>query len=157
MPRNTARPARGVQTNRTRWESRLDYGILDASRAVAVKEGQLPRDVRVINSSVRVVKRSGRCWVEARLQNHGAFDAERVMVVVHNGDPAKPADRAGAIERPARELQTRQLGDAIVRVRGFQETPVRLELGAPATRLWWETDCLDRHDPGGVHRCVTAL
>jgi hypothetical protein len=156
--RNTARPARGVQPDGAGWESRLGCGILDAARAVKLKPEQLVRDVRVRPSAVRRTGGNRRRAVEARVRNHGALDAERAMVVAYNGNPLKPVDPRATMAQPAEILQVRQIGHRIVRVRGLHEAAVRIALTeTPAGPLWFETYCLDRDDPGHVHRTRAAL
>lgn len=151
--RNTARPAKGVKTDEDGWEPKLGYGILDVVRAVSLREDQFCRDVRLIPSSVRVTRRKGAYFIEARVENRGVFDAERTIVVAYNGDPIKPVDRRATMQTPAKELQTKQIGHTVVRVRGLHEAPASIELiEKPGSAVWFETFCLDRHDVGRVHR-----
>jgi len=151
--RNTARPARGVTANADGWEPMLGYGILDATRAVSLREEALCRDVRLRPSSLRVVRRGGRYLAQARVRNRGAFDAEQATVVAYDGNPSRPADPRATQEAPGELLQTRQVGHTIARVRGLHEADVNVELSSrPGPALWFETFCLDRHDAGNVHR-----
>jgi hypothetical protein len=155
---NTARPARGVEPDADGWESRLGYGILDASRAVSLDPDRLCRDVRLRPSSVSLLRRQGRRLLAARLKNRGAFDAGRALVVAYDGDPTKPSDPRGSMRAPATPLQTRQLGHAIIRVRGLHEAAVAIELEkTPGRGIWFETFCLDRRDAGRVHRARIRL
>jgi hypothetical protein len=109
--------------------------------------------VRLVASSVRVFRRNGKYLAEAQVENRGAFDAERAIVIAYNGDPARPADPAGTIEKPARLLQTKQIGHSIVRVRGLHRTSVSIELvEKPGPAIWFDTFSLDRHDGGRLDR-----
>jgi len=151
--RNTASPAKGVTPDTDGWEPLLGYGILDAAKAVSLKDETLCRDVRLRPSSVKLVRRRGRYVVLGRIRNCGAFDAEKAAVVAYNGHPIRPADPKATQEAPGKLLQTRQLGHTLARVRGLRETEVAIELtDKPGSALWFETFCLDRHDAGHVHR-----
>lgn len=147
---NTARPAKGVTPNAEGWEPFLGYGILDAAKAVSLSENKLCRNVRL--SAATVVRRQKRYIVEARIKNAGAFDAEKAAVVIYNGHPQKPVDPKATMAAPGKYLQTRQLGHATARVRGFRETAVTIDLTEkPGSVLYAETFCLDRRDAGHVH------
>ena len=150
--RNTARPAKNVKPNQDGWESKLGYGIVNVAKAVALKEEQLCRNAQIISSSINVLRKKGKYLVEARIRNKGAFDG-KAMVVVYNGNPAKPVDPKGNMRKSAPHLQTKQIGHTITTVRGLHESPIAIELiEKPADVLWFETFCLDRHDAGHVHR-----
>ena len=117
--RNTARPAKGVTPDADGWEPRLGDGILDAAKAVGLDETTLTRDARVRPSRCRMVTATE---LEVVVRNHGAFDAERVAVVIYNGDPTRPVDPKATMESPAAELQTKQIGHGILRARGLRES-----------------------------------
>jgi hypothetical protein len=151
--RNTARPAKGVQPDESGWEPKLGYGLLDPARALSLEPEQMCRDVRLVASSVRILRRNGKHFVQAQLQNRGVFDSERAIVIAYNGDPAKPADPSGTIEKPAQLLQTRQIGHSITRVRGLHGASVSIELiEKPGPAIWFETFCLDKNDCGKLDR-----
>ena len=156
---NTTRSVRGVMPDTDGWEPMLGYGLLDATRAVSLKEDRLCRDVRLRPSSVELLtRREGGYCIRARLRNDGAFDARRAIVVAYNGNPRKPADPGGTVAAPAELLQTRQIGHIVVRVRGLHETAVTIQLTQkPGDAIWFETFCLDRHDAGHVHRVRVGL
>ncbi len=150
--RNTARKIAGEDYNADGWEPKLGCGILDAFRAVSLQERQLCRDLRLLPSTVKIVRKKKRIWIEATIRNHGVFDAEKAMVVAYNGDPQKPADPKASREHAA-ELQTRQIGHTISFVRGLHRKVVSIELVAkPGGAIWFETFSLDRQDEGRVHR-----
>ncbi|HJN14778.1 MAG TPA: S8 family serine peptidase, partial [Armatimonadota bacterium] len=142
--RNTARPAKGVTPDADGWEPRLGDGILDAAKAVGLDETTLTRDARVRPSRCRMVTATE---LEVVVRNHGAFDAERVAVVIYNGDPTRPVDPKATMESPAAELQTKQIGHGILRARGLRETTTTIRLvERPGPVAWAETYCLDVHD-----------
>ncbi len=145
--RNTARPAESVEYNADGWEPRLGYGILDAAAAVSLRPGQLCRDIHIVEPSLRVADNVLRAVVE----NRGAYDADRAVVVAYSGDSRVPADSSGTTDTPAQELLTRQIGHAVVVVRGLHSSRVSVELlGAPPEVVYLETFTLDRHDVGNI-------
>ncbi|MFO0954820.1 MAG: S8 family serine peptidase [Isosphaeraceae bacterium] len=154
--RNTARPAEGETPDDRGWSDRLGFGLLDAARAVGLKDEQLGRDVRLVASSVKVVRRGEKVVVEAEVENLGVLDAERAMVVAYDGDPTRPADPKATFDRPVPRT-TWQAGHAVAAVRGLHRRAVRLELTRRPAALWFETFCLDRHDAGKVHRVRVDL
>lgn len=155
--RNTARAGAGAVPGADGRDSKLGFGILDAHAAVSLNPEQLCRDVRLPAASVKLREAGGAFSLEATLENYGVYDARRATVVAYGGDPTRPAVPAGTLEKPATELQTRQLGHAITSVRGLGEQLVRVPLAAkPPLNVWFEVYCLDRHDDGRVHRAVAA-
>ena len=156
--RNTARPAKGVKPDENGWEPLLGYGILNAAKAVSLKQKQICRDVRLMPRSAKVVRRRGRHIVEVRVKNLGAFDAEKAIVVAYNGDPGRPAEPKATMANPARILQTKQIGHTVFRVRGLHETTVAVALTEkPGNAVWFETFCLDRRDSGNLQRSKCPL
>jgi hypothetical protein len=155
--RNTATPVRGLKTDARGWESRLGFGLLDAQAAVSLPKEKLYRDVRVVESSIKLVQRGAVRVVEADLENRGVFDAERAMIVAYNGDPTQPAAPEGTFAKPVAR-STWQLGHALAPVRGLHRQPISMELtGNVPAAVWFETFCLDRHDLGKVHRLKVSL
>jgi subtilisin family serine protease len=122
-------------------DSKLGWGILDAAAAVRLKPGQLRQDLRVSAAESRV--RDG--GLSLRLENRGAFDIQRALVVAYNGDPERAAAPRATFDRPV-TLLTRQVGHAIGPVRGLSGTELALALTEPpGDALWVQACVLDRH------------
>lgn len=148
--RNTARPAPGVTRDARGWDDRLGHGLLDAHRAVTLSKEQLCRDIRLVEPTIKLISRGGKVVVEAEIENRGAFDSERAIAVVYNGDPARPVAPSATYAKPAGRT-TWQLGHSVVPVPGLHRQTITLELTRKADTLWFETFCLDRHDAGKAH------
>jgi hypothetical protein len=134
------------------WDSKLGWGILDAARAVRLRPEQLRPDLQVDAAACRLEERRRRPVVQLKLANRGAFDIGKALVVVYNGNPAKPAAPRATFDEPE-TLVTRQLGHAIVPVRGLSGTEVTVALDpAPEGDLWAQANVLDR---GGSDLVVT--
>lgn len=133
------------------WDSKLGWGVLDAARAVGLKPEQLRQDLRVDAKGCAVETRRRRQALRVRLENRGAFDIARALVVVYNGDPTRPAAPRATMEQP-QTLLTRQLGHTIVAVRGLHGTEAVIPLGEPAERLWVQACVLDH---GGADIIIT--
>ncbi len=134
------------------WNSRLGYGILDAAKACSLKDDQLAQKLEIKRRSYR---RLSRMRLKVTVSNRGAFDVEKAMLVIFNGDPRKAPSKSAA------ELITCQIGHAMASVRGLseQEFDIKLSLKAdcpgifsnakpiPAVDqpLWYELYTLDRH------------
>jgi len=133
------------------WDSKLGWGILNAERAVKLKPEQLCQDLRVDAKACRVESKRGRHVLRVGLANRGAFDIERALVVVYNGDPTRPAAPRATFERP-QTLLTRQLGHAIVPVRGLHHAEASIALTGVTERLWVQACVLDH---GGSEAIAT--
>ncbi len=156
--RNTARAAKGVQPDENDWDNQTGFGILDALNAVSLANEQITRRVEWSGRDAKLSEADGGLRLKGRLVNRGVFDAEKVIAVVYNGNPRQPASPEGTVDNPAPGLQIRQLGHAIVPVRGLHESAITIKLTEPpAGSLWVETFCLDRHDPGYVHRVEVTI
>ncbi len=153
--RNTTRPVSGLVYDPYGWEPNLGFGILDARRAVTLKDSQLCRDVKLLPSTVRFKNRRSRKTLKARVRNRGVFDAEKAIVVAYDGDPQKPADRNASRARPASPLQ---IGHTVFAIRGFQQKEILINLvSRPKGTVWFETFTLDRNDAGHVHRARNLI
>jgi hypothetical protein len=147
--RNTARG--------TAWNSKLGWGLLDAARAVSLKDGALEPALRIAGRQCALNLRRGKPVLRVALRNDGALDVDHAIVVAYNGPPCKPAAPEGTIEKPV-ILKTTQIGHAIVTVRGLHETELEIGLTErPAGgRVWLEAYSLDRHGPDTVARALVA-
>lgn len=133
------------------WDSRLGWGLLNASRAVRLRPEQLAQDLRVPVKSCRLESKRNRHTLHVKLANRGAFDITRALVVIFNGDPRRPAAPRGTMER-AIILQTRQLGHAIVPVRGLHGATAAVALEEVTEQLWVQACVLDH---GGSDAVIT--
>lgn len=135
--RNTAR-GRG-------WNPRLGWGILDAAKAVSLNPNALGQHLQVKGSECVLPERRGKLVFKVSVENRGAFDVEKALVVVFNGDPREPAAPEGRLQKPI-ILVTRQIGHTIGPVRGLHATRFAIELTEkPQGDVWLQVCTLDRH------------
>lgn len=135
------------------WDTRLGHGVLDAEAALSLAPWQLAQRLEVRPGAT--IERQGDGWrARLTLANAGAYDVQRALVVVYNGDPMRPAHPAATREQ-ANILLVRQLGHAIVPVMGLEETAVEVSLSGwdGATSLYCQACSLDL---GGANEAVTA-
>ncbi len=134
------------------WDRRLGWGILDAAKAVSLKPEQLKQDLRVEAKACRLERpRARQPVLHVALRNRGALDIARALVVIYNGDPTRPAAPRATWERP-QTLLTRQMGHAVVPVRGLHSAGVAVTLTDIAPALWVQACVLDH---GGSDAVVT--
>lgn len=133
------------------WDSKLGWGLLDAAGAVRLQAGQLRQDLVVAPKSCTLETHRRRQVLRVRLENRGAFDVARALVVVYNGDPTRPAAPRATWDQP-QTLLTRQLGHAIVSVRGLHGATAPVVLGEATAPLWVQVCVLDH---GGSDAIVT--
>ena len=127
------------------WDSRLGYGVLNAERAVSLKPTDLAQRPVVASKQATPESGPGSGILPVVIRNEGTFDVEHCLVVAFNGDPRKPAVPEATKENPV-ILVTRQIGHAIVPVRGLHEATARIELTEnPGDEVWIEVASLDRH------------
>ncbi len=140
------------------WNPKLGWGILDAARAVALKQEQLTPVLRIKTRQGARITRRGKPLLKIVLANRGALDVRRAVVAVYNGDPSKPAAPEGTMEKPV-ILKISQVGHAIASVRGLHDTEFRVVLAErPAgVRVWLEAYSLDRHGPETVARATVKI
>lgn len=150
---------RSTAGNRT-WEPRLGWGILDAGRAVGLRQDQVRQAPRLVRGSGVLSGRRGRRTLRLTVENRGALDVARILVTVYSGDPRRPAAPEGTMENPV-TLITRQIGHAIGAVPGLRRTELEIELAeVPRPVIWLQLCVLDRRGSPEVQtiRCpCTAL
>ena len=156
--RNTTTPAKKVVLNDNKWEPQLGYGILNAARAVKLKEEQLCRDVRLLPSKINLIKGKGGLFIKAKIHNKGVLDANRAIVVAYNGNPEKTPSPEATTDKPAKLLQTKQIGHSITDIRGLCYSDILIKpFDKPSSKIWFETFCLDLSDTGKLHRCSISF
>lgn len=131
------------------WDSKLGWGLLDAARAVGLRPEQLCQDLRVEVKACRVDTTVGPPILRVALRNRGVFDIARALVVVYDGDPRKAAAPRATWEQPE-TLLTRQLGHAILPVRGLHGAEARIALGEVTQQLWVQACVLDHNGSDAV-------
>ena len=156
--RNTARPGKNLMVNEDGWEPHLGYGIVDLHKAVSLKPTELCRNVQLDPDSIEIIEKNGLFFLNAIVKNKGVFDAEKTMIIAYNGNPSKAVDPNATMKNPAPELQTKQIGHTIVKVRGFHKSKISIELiEEPKNKIWFETFCTDLYDVGNLHRTAKSL
>jgi hypothetical protein len=136
--RNTARG--------TGWSPQLGHGVLDALAAVSLEPAHLRPGLRVHTEPARVERRGDAVTATLRIENTGALDVRRALVIVYGGDPTRPVDPAATAVRQA-EITRRQLGHTIVPLVGLEASEVIVPLDPthwPADgQLWVQVSALD--------------
>lgn len=122
------------------WNPRLGYGVLDACRAVSLDPAELTQRLHLPEQTCDLHEST----LTMRIANRGAIDVKRAMVVLYNGDPRLPAAPDGTEIKP-KILVTRQVGHAIVPLRGLHDAIVRVELAEPVTGPLWAQVCTLDH------------
>ena len=143
------------------WNPKLGWGILDAGRAVSLPSEALCQRLKVSECSLDEGEGSPVLCVV--VENRGAFDAKKALVVAFDGDPVEPGAPQGTLEKPV-ILATKQLGHAIGPVRGLHSTALFVELPRwPQGDLWVQVCTLDRHGSdevdtvGYTRRCFCPI
>ncbi len=133
-----------------RWDPYLGWGVLDAYRAVSLKESQLKGDVRFVRGSDKLVYRKGKKILKIAVKNYGVFDVKRLAIVVFNGHPRKRVANKGNMIKPI-VLKTIQIGHTICSIRGLSEVEceITLEGEIKDNRVWLEIFSLD---VGGLNK-----
>ena len=132
------------------WDDKLGWGILDAAKAVALKPETLSQKLRIDARMWELRAVRGKPVLKVMVQNRGAFDVERALLVAFSGDPRKAAAPRASMEKP-QILITRQTGHAIGAVRGLHEAEFVMGLtGVPQGDVWLQVCVLDRHGSGDV-------
>ncbi len=130
------------------WDPELGYGILDAHRAVSLREDQLCQNLETGTEAFLERGPSDDFILKLEAANRGVYDVDKALVTLFNGDPRLPASPEGTRENPVL-LKTRQLGHRIVRVRGLRTRTVSVRLKEkPRAGLWVQAASLDLHGGG---------
>lgn len=133
------------------WNSQLGWGLPQLDKAVDLDDNRLCQRVEVKSSSCQFLRKDDTPWLKLCVENRGAYDIDKAIVVAYSGDPLVPAAPGGTLARPI-ELRTRQLGHAITAVRGLHSTEVEIELAhEPAAGIWLQTYSLDFHGNDMAH------
>lgn len=147
--RNTAQRAEAAGDQP---DTKLGYGLLNAEAATKLAPEQFTRDVRLASESVKLRSTDAGYEIQATLRNIGVWDAKQAMVVIYNGDPTMAKSPSATSDKPGPELQTRQLGHAIVPVRGLHQRQATITCSNPIPpTLWFEVFSLDRRSKT-IHR-----
>jgi hypothetical protein len=109
------------------WDAFLGHGVLNAWKAVSVKDEDLTQRIRIRAKTGTITKENGRRFLHIDVANRGALDAKQVLVVAYNGNPQKPARPSASMEKPVL-LVTKQVGHAIISIPGFEMTRAEIEL-----------------------------
>ena len=135
--RNTARGKR--------WNPQFGWGMLDAGKAVSLSQDQLTQRLKVCADSGKLSTRRGKPTLTVAVENQGAFDVRRALVVAFNGNPLVPADPAAS---PANSvlLLTSQIGHTMGPVRGLHDARFTIDLTEePKDEVWVQVSTTDRH------------
>lgn len=125
--RNTAYKANNTSYNEDGFDPKTGYGIIDLKRAVTLTKKDFDTNLDV-GEEVRVLKEGDGYCVMVQIINKGVFDFEKGIAVLYNNDPDAPTDREGTFDKPARPLQTRQLGHRIFQLRGFWKKDIIIRM-----------------------------
>jgi len=130
---------------RDEWCPKLGWGILDAAKAVSLRDAAVCQGLTIVKSESRLKRKRRGHSLTVKVKNRGALDVEKALVAIFNGDPRRPAVPKATMEKPV-ILVTRQIGHAIRAVRGLHETELSVELTErPGGDLWAQVCTLDRH------------
>lgn len=135
------------------WNPMLGWGILDAGKAVSLKDEALSPDLRIEHRKCGWAARRGKPVMKVALTNRGALDIRRAVVAAYDGDPRRPAAPEGTCEQPV-ILKTAQIGHALLAVRGLHSAEAEIALAKPPTggRAWLEAYVADHRGPVEVAR-----
>ena len=132
------------------WDDKLGWGILDAAKAVALKPEALSQKLRIDPKMWELRTVRGKPVLKVMVQNRGAFDVKKALLVAFAGDPRKAAAPRATMGKP-QILITRQTGHAIGPVRGLHEAEFVMSLTEVAQGdMWLQLCVLDRHGSGAV-------
>lgn len=104
------------------WNEFLGWGILDAGRAVSLTHEQLKYGMRICTEKSLISdSEKGRSYrrVDVVVENVSAFDIDKSLLVLYNGDPLTPANTAATRSNPV-GLVRKQIGHLIKPIRGLQ-------------------------------------
>ena len=105
---------------------------------------QLCRRLRLRPQASAAGRDGDGLFVDVAVENEGAFDVNRALVMVFSGDPLSAADPAASKARP-NILLRRQLGHGILAVNGLEGATARVRLGVDTLpdELWAQVHALD--------------
>lgn len=109
-------------------QAQLGHGILDAYQATSLEDERVSSGLH-IRSDQSVIRQQDESAMVADIgvENTGALDIKRMLVVVYNGNPLIPADST-ANRHQANILLHRQVGHSIAAAPGLNVAQVRVEL-----------------------------
>jgi len=109
------------------WDPYLGHGILDAEKALSIKNESITQRLKVKPESGKIIFQDGKYVLQIDIANQGVLDAKKVLVVAYNGNPQKPAKSSATRDNPV-ILLTRQIGHTVVSIPGLESITAHIEL-----------------------------
>jgi len=105
------------------WNQYEGHGLINPVAALKVERVDVDLAFDTSALTLESIQR-GKYFLRAQVQNRGAKDCHRALVIAYNGDPKAPSLPKGETGI----LKTRQIGNAIFSVTGLESTDVSIEL-----------------------------
>jgi len=119
---------------------------------------QILQSLHIEKRKCELVMRRGKPALKVILNNRGALDINKAIIVAYDGDPCKPVSKKGGMDKPV-ILRMRQIGHSIAFVRGLHSTELYIGFKERPNndRIWLEAYSLDRHGSEHVARAIIRI